>query len=54
MGKSEISYKKVEGYTPEEVRRGGFDEIRVFQEITCHILFDVKLDFTCKARYVAN
>ena len=30
------------------------DELKVFQEITCHIIFDVKLDFTRKARYVAN
>ena len=25
-----------------------------FQEITCHLIFDVKMDFTRKARFVAN
>ena len=25
-----------------------------FQEIPCHIIFDVKMDFTRKARYVAG
>ena len=39
---------------PEEVRRVEVDEIKGFQDITCHILFDVKIDFTCKAGYVAN
>ena len=39
---------------PEEVRQGEIDEIEVFQDITCHIVFDVKMDFTCKARYDAN
>ena len=54
MGKAEISYKEVEGCTPEEVRQGEIDEIEVFQDITCHIIFDVKMDFTRKARYLAN
>ena len=54
MGKAEISYDEVEGCTPEEVRQGEIDEIEVFQDITCHIIFDVKMDFTRKARYVAN
>ena len=25
-----------------------------FQEICCHVIFDVKMDFTCKARFVAG
>ena len=54
MGKVEISYEEVEGCTPEEVRQGEVDELRGFQDITCHIVFNVKMDFTRKARYVAN
>ena len=54
MGKAEISYEEVEGCTPKEVRRGEVDELKGFQEITCHIVFDVKMDFTCKAMYLAN
>ena len=30
------------------------DALRGFQEITCHALFGVKMDFTRKARFVAN
>ena len=54
MGKAEISYDEVEGCTPEEVRQGEVDELKGFQEIPCHILFYVKMNFTQKARYVAN
>ena len=54
MGKAEISYEEVEGFTPEEVRQGEIDELKVFQEITCHILSGVKIDFTRKVRYVVN
>ena len=39
---------------PEEVRRGEVDELKGFQEITCNIVFDVKMRFTRNARYVAN
>ena len=49
MDKAEISYEEV-----EEVRRGEVDELKAFQVITCHIVFDVKLDFTRKARYVTD
>ena len=52
--KAEISYEEVEGYTHEEFRWGDIDELKVFQEITCQIVFDVKMGFTRKARYVAN
>ena len=54
MDKAEISYEEVEGYTHEEFRWGDIDELKVFQEITCQIVFDVKMGFTRKARYVAN
>ena len=54
MGKSEISYEEVEGCTTEEVRQVEIDELKGIQEITCHIVFIVKMDFTRKERYVAN
>ena len=31
VGKAEISYKEVEGCTPEEFRRCDIDELKVFQ-----------------------
>ena len=54
MGKAEISNEEVEGCTPEEVRRVEVDKLKGFQDIIFHIVFAVKMDFTCKTRYVTN
>ena len=54
MGKAEVAYEVVEGCTPEQVRDNKVPELRSFQEIKCHIIFDVKMDFTRKARFVAG
>ena len=40
--------------TPEQIRRGEAEDMKGFQEIKCHIIFDVKMDFTRKARFVAG
>jgi hypothetical protein len=55
MSKVNIAYNKAkEGVTPEDVRQGKVMDMRGFQEIKCHIVFDVKMDFTRKARFVAG
>lgn len=54
MGKAKVAYEEVPDVKPEEVRKGEVPELTGFQEITCHIVFDVKMDFTRKARFVAN
>ena len=54
MKKDNISCKTREEYTPEEVRKGEVDGIHGYQEITCHVIFDVKMDFTHKSRSVTN
>ena len=54
MGKAKVAYEEVPDCTPEQARRGEIPELTGFQEITCHIIFDVKMDFTRKARFVAN
>eukprot|EP00970_Alexandrium_tamarense_P000827 scaffold95_cov108-Alexandrium_tamarense.AAC.12 len=54
MSKVRVAYKPHESHTPEEVRRGGAPDLTGFQEIRCHIVFDVKMDFTRKARFVAG
>ena len=54
ISKAKFSYEEFEGCTPEEVRRLEVDEFKGFQEIKCLIVFDVKMNFTCKARYVIN
>jgi hypothetical protein len=54
MSKVRVAYKPHESHTPEEVWRGGAPDLTGFQEIRCHIVFDVKMDFTRKARFVAG
>jgi Reverse transcriptase (RNA-dependent DNA polymerase) len=40
--------------TPQEVWGGKVPELTGFQETGCHIVFDIKMDFTWKARFVAS
>ena len=54
MQKAKVAYEEVEGCTPEDVRSGQVPELTGFQEIKCHVVFDVKMDFTRKARFVAG
>jgi hypothetical protein len=54
MSKAQVSYVPIDGATPEQVRANQVAELRGFQEIKCHIIFDVKMDFTRKARFVAG
>ncbi len=54
MSKAKVAYVPIEGVTPAEVRANKVDHLRGFQEIKCHIVFDVKMDFTRKARFVAG
>ena len=54
MKKADVSYEPRDDVTPEQIRRGEADDMKGFQEIKCHIIFDVKMDFTRKARFVAG
>ena len=54
MVKVKVAWAVKEGYTPEQARRGKVPDLVGYQEITCHIVFDVKMDFTRKCRYVAG
>ena len=54
MGKAKVSYEEVETCTPDQARHGQAPELTGFQEIKCHLIFDVKMDFTRKARFVAG
>lgn len=54
MKKAKVAYTPREGITPEDVRSNKVDDMRGYQEIKCHLVFDVKMDFTRKARYVAG
>jgi hypothetical protein len=54
MTKVKVAFKTNDTYTPEQVRAGKAPEMIGFQEIRGHIIFDVKMDFTRKARFVAG
>jgi hypothetical protein len=50
MAKVKIAWKTHEGGPiPEQVQRGMAPDLIGFQEIGCHIVFDVKMDFTHRA-----
>ena len=40
--------------TSEEVQKGKVYGMYGYHDITCHVIFDVKKDFTQKAIFVAN
>ena len=54
MAKAKVAYAEVEDATSEDARQGKVPELTGFQEIKCHLIFDVKMDFTRKARFVAG
>jgi hypothetical protein len=55
MAKVKIAWKKTnDSLTPQQARQGNVPDLISFQEIGCHIIFDVKMDFTRKARFVAG
>ena len=54
MRKVRVAWKPKDGITPEQARTGKVKDMIGFQEITCHVIFDVKMDFTRKARFVAG
>lgn len=54
MGNVQVAFRKHEDHTPDEVREGKAKSLTGFIEIQCHIIFDIKLDFTRKARFVAG
>ena len=43
MSKVKVAWKAVDGVTPEQARTGKAKEIIGYQEIKCHVIFDVKM-----------
>ena len=54
MSKVKVAWKAEEKFTSEQIRSQKTNEYIGFQEIGCHLIFDVKIDFTRKARFVAG
>jgi hypothetical protein len=54
MSRVKIAWKTDDGHTPQQVREGKVPKFTGFQEIGCHIVFDIKMDFMRKAWFVAG
>jgi hypothetical protein len=56
MARVKVAWKtREDGLTPQQARDGNAADLIGFQqEIGCHIIFDVKMDFSRKARFVAG
>ena len=54
MSKVKVAWEARNGISPDDVRNGKVLDLIGFQEIGCHVVFDVKMDFTRKARFVAG
>ena len=54
MSKVKVEWEARDGIAPDDFRNGKVFDLIGFQEISCHILFDIKMDFTRKARFVAG
>jgi len=55
MKKVMVAFDYDESVTPQQIRDGSAKDRYVgFQEIKCHMIFDVKMDLTRKARFVAG
>ena len=55
MKKVMVAFDYDESVTPQQIRDGSAKDKYVgFQEIKCHMIFDVKMDLTRKARFVAG
>jgi hypothetical protein len=46
MTKVKVVWKNADGVTPERAQTGKEPSLIGFQEIRCHVIFDVKMDFT--------
>ena len=46
MAKAKVAYQAQQGVNPHDVRSGKVPSFTGFQEMKCHMIFDVKIDFT--------
>ena len=53
MKKLIVAFELLDGLTAEKIR-DGHEKLVGFKEIKCHMIFDVRMDFTQKSRYVAG
>ena len=53
MNKVNVAWTAADGVSPEQARAGKQSSMIGYQEIRCHVIFDVNMDLTRKARFVA-
>jgi hypothetical protein len=54
MAKVKVVWNAHDDITPDDVQSGKVKDMIGFQEIGCHIVFNIKIDFTKKARFCAG
>ena len=54
MSRVKIAWKARDDVSPTEVRQGKVQDMVGYQEIGCHVVFDVKMTFDRKCRFVAG
>jgi hypothetical protein len=54
MLKVKVAWNAKDSITQEDIRSGKMKDMIRFQEIGCHIVFDIKMDLMRKARFVAS
>jgi hypothetical protein len=54
MSKVKIAWTACDDITPNDIRSGKAKDMIGFQELDCHIVLDIKMDFTRKARFCAG
>ncbi len=54
MKRVKVAFVKDEKYMPKDARNNDAPEYRSFKEISCHMVFDIKMNFDRKCRFVAN
>ena len=51
--KANVSYEEIGGWTTEYDRISNFPDLTGYQDISCHLIFNVQMDFTRKVSFVA-
>jgi hypothetical protein len=54
MATVKVVWNAHDDITPDDVQSGKVKDMIGFQEIGCHIVFNIKMDFTKKARFCAG
>ena len=54
MNEVKVAWKRHDGCTPDDIRNRRMNKFVGYQEIGCHVVFDVKMTFERKCRFVAG